>query len=353
MVFALAAQLGTLAGMAQSERARERANPNARFNRAGGRALSDNEFLTDAYGRGLAEIRMAHMAVETSRDPDIQKIGHRIINEQQRANDDLKRLAQARNVTLPTDLAQRDQDTADRLAKLQGGEFDRAYRDHLNTDYRDTVKVFEDASRNAKDAEVRSTASQYATLLQQHAQTIGITGLGSTSGAAAVDRPNDPNYSRERGYVREREGTGALNSTDTDLLKKLHQSSITEVEAARVALKNSKDNKIRTLAQTILTDHQNMNRDIEDVASRRGAPLSKGTLEVQQKLIERLSNSTGNDFDKDYHNFLMAGHRTMLKELDNAAASNDPDLRSLAARYRSGIQDHLRSVQTTGEGSSR
>jgi len=348
LVIILAAGSAVVTTNAQSPRARERASENARFNR---RAMSDEEFIREAYARGLAELGLAHIAVQVSRDPDIDRIGHRVINEQGRANDDLRRLADARNITLPTVISQADQRTYDRMARLPGGEFDREYRRHLDTDYRQTIELFAEAAQRARDPQVRDVAAQYANLFEQHAQVIGIRGLPAGVPDSAYGR------SRERTYVRGREGgrliAPPLSDRDAQLLMRAYQQSRTESEAAQLALRNSRDRAIRTEAQNIIAAHQAMEQDMADLAARRGLALPRELLESQRGFLNKASRLSGNEFDRDYHDYLMISHRNSIQLFDQAAGSNDPEVAGFAMKYRDLLRQQGQDAQRVGEGSNR
>ena len=61
-----------------------------------------------------------------------------MVDDHGKANDELKSLAQNKNITLPTDLDAKDKALHDRLAKLSGAAFDRAYMQAMLTDHRRT-----------------------------------------------------------------------------------------------------------------------------------------------------------------------------------------------------------------------
>lgn len=343
VVVVLAGQIGATALAAQNQRARDRVTQNSATRPS--HTMSDSDFVGEAYGRNLGELKLAHLAVNASRDPEIQKIGHRIINEQQRANDDLKKVAESKSITLPSLPNQKDEQEYDRLSKLQGGDFDKAYRDHLNTEFKRTVQIYENASKNAQDAQVRDVASQYASLFEQHAQAIGITGVGS-----------------ERGYVRERETTTStatpaasapLTKADQTFLTRTHLNNMVEVQAARLALKNSKDKQVQTVAQTVLTEHQQMQQELNDLASKKGVTLTKQLPQDQQDFLDKLGKLSGQEFDEAYSKDLLGWHRNAEKQFTQASSSADPDVKSFASRHEGAIRDHLRMIQRTGSGNNR
>jgi predicted outer membrane protein len=368
LALALIAQLGAFSALAQSPRARERANDNARFNRdrtyerddrrdrdrdedrnryTQGTRMSDEQFIAEAYQRGQWELQLAHRAVQNSQDKSVQTIGHRIINEQTRANDELKKLASSKGVSLPQDLTSSQKQTYERLAGLQGAEFDKAYRQHLNSDYKETIQMFENAASNGRDGQVRSVASQYAKLFEEHAEVIGMGSVGTTSDRSYV-RGNDTAATANKSNL-----TGPLSAKDEQFVKRVYRSSQTQVEAAQLAARKSRDNQVQTMAQSIVSDHREMDRDLMELASRRGAQIPRELGSGQQDELAQLKKLSGNEFDREYNDYLERSHKNMLQAFDDAAKSNDADVRSFAMKYRDSVQQHLRSANRNGDGSRK
>lgn len=365
LVLLVVAQLAALSASAQSQRARERASDNARFNRSAerdtdrdqdrnrddrrsNRNVSDEQFLAEAYQRSQLELKLAHTAVQVSKDESIQKLGHRIINEHNRANEDLKKLATTKNVTLDTTLSGSDQREYDRLSKLTGTEFDRAYRDHLNSDYKRTIQMFQDAGTDARDTQVRNFASQYATTFGEHAQTIGITGLNNNSRDRDYVRGSDNSSASSRSTT----STGPLAQKDEQFLKKVYRTSRTHSQAAQLATRNSRDRQIQTMAQDIVRDNERMDRDIQDIAQRRGLELPR-LNENQQDELSQLRKLNGNEFDREFNDYLSRTQKNTLEAFDEATKSSDPEVRSFALKYRDGMQQNLRGSQRPGDGTRR
>jgi putative membrane protein len=361
----LIAQLAALSASAQSPRARERANDNARFKRdrtyqSDSRAeerdrfstkrMSDEQFIAEAYQRGQWEMQLAHRAVQNSQDQSVQTIGHRIINEQTRANDELKKLASSKGVSLSQELTSSQKQDYERLSGLKGSEFDKAYRQHLNSDYKQTIQMFEDAAQNTRDSQVRNVASQYANLFEEHAQVIGIAGLGSTSSDRSYVRGSENSSTANTSVSTSR---GPLSAKDAQFLQKVSRSSRTQVEAAQLAARNSRDRQVQSLAQSIISDHQQMDRDLMDLASKRGVDLPRQVGQGQQDELAQLKKLSGNEFDREYNEYLERSHKNVLDAFDNAAKSDDSDVRNFAMTYRDSVQQHLRSAHRTGEGARR
>jgi len=85
-----------------------------------------------------------------------------------KAGEELKKIAQDKGLAPPTELDGKHKTLHDRLAKLSGSEFDRAYMDEMVKDHRKDVKEFQREAEKAKDPDVKSFASKTLPTLQDH-----------------------------------------------------------------------------------------------------------------------------------------------------------------------------------------
>jgi len=150
-----------------------------------GGAASDKMFVTKAAEGGLAEVQLGQLAADHASSEDVKKFGQRMVSDHGKANDELKTLAQQKNITLPTELGAKDKALHDRLEKLSGAAFDRAYMQHMLTDHRKDVNEFKHESTIGKDPDVKAWASKTLPTLEEHLkQAEDTTKAVGTSGTA-------------------------------------------------------------------------------------------------------------------------------------------------------------------------
>jgi putative membrane protein len=82
----------------------------------------------------------------------------------------LKGLAGRKNITLPTSPDAKDQATNDRLSKLTGAAFDRAYMRDMVADHKKDVADFQKEAMTGADPDVKTWASNILPTLQGHLQ---------------------------------------------------------------------------------------------------------------------------------------------------------------------------------------
>ena len=148
-----------------------------------GSAPNDTTFVTNAAKGGLAEVELGKLATEKAASDQVKQFGQRMVDDHSKANDELKTLAQQKNITLPTDLDAKDKALRMRLTKLSGAPFDRAYMQAMLSDHKKDVNEFRVESTSGKDADIKAFASKTLPTLEDHlklaqdtTKTVGTSG---------------------------------------------------------------------------------------------------------------------------------------------------------------------------------
>ncbi|HEX6974169.1 MAG TPA: DUF4142 domain-containing protein [Vicinamibacterales bacterium] len=131
-------------------------------------AATDKTFATQAAVGGMAEVELGKLAAEKASNSDVKQFGQRMVDDHGKANDELKSWASQHNVTLPADLDAKHKATRDRLSKLSGEAFDKAYMREMVTDHNKDVAEFQRASKTAKNADLKAWAGKTLPTLQEH-----------------------------------------------------------------------------------------------------------------------------------------------------------------------------------------
>ena len=131
-------------------------------------ARGDRKFVTEALQHGMAEVELGKLASEKASNDAVKQFGKRMADDHGKAGEELKKIAQDKGITPPTEMAGKHKRLHDRLSKMSGAEFDRAYMDEMVKDHRNDVKEFQREAKDAKDADVKSFASKTLPTLQEH-----------------------------------------------------------------------------------------------------------------------------------------------------------------------------------------
>ena len=133
---------------------------------------ADKKFVTEAAEGNLAEVELGKLASEKASNDAVKQFGQRMVNDHGKATEELAKLAQDKGVSTPSGLDSKHQKLRDRLAKLSGAEFDRAYVDEMVKDHRKDVKEFQREADKGKDADVKAWAAKTLPTLQDHLKQI-------------------------------------------------------------------------------------------------------------------------------------------------------------------------------------
>ena len=141
-------------------------------NAAAPRELSqkDMEFMKNAAMGGMAEVELGKLAQQRAHSSDVKSFGDRMVRDHSRANDQLTNIAKDRGAQLPQQLDAEHLSMRDRLAKLQGEAFDRAYIKAMVADHDKDMKEFRRAAQTGQDRELKRFARETLTVVEQHDQ---------------------------------------------------------------------------------------------------------------------------------------------------------------------------------------
>ncbi len=128
----------------------------------------DAKFAIAAADGGMLEVKLGELASTNASSKAVKDFGENMVKDHSKANDELKALAQQKNITLPMALSDDKQKDFDDLAKKKGKEFDKAYASYMVDDHKEDIDEFEKAAKNCKDPDVKSWADGKVPTLQHH-----------------------------------------------------------------------------------------------------------------------------------------------------------------------------------------
>lgn len=159
-------------GSASANRMQSGSSASASANRSDSGAMkmarSDHRFLEEAYMGSMAEVRLGRLAQDKASSQEVKDFGQRMVDDHTREIQQLSKIADDEGVKLPSQLDSKHRKTYDRLAKLSGAEFDRAYMKEMTSDHKKDVSKYEQAAKSAKDDELQQHAKEAVSTLREH-----------------------------------------------------------------------------------------------------------------------------------------------------------------------------------------
>jgi len=145
---------------------------------------ADIEFVLDAAKGGMAEVQLAKLATERAKSDEVKKFAQRMVDDHSKAGDQLKSIAESKGIKLPVEMDAKDRALLNRLQKLNGAAFDRAYMQAMVSDHAKVVNEFKKEANAGRDPQVKSFASTTLPTIEEHLQHARAARTAVTSSAA-------------------------------------------------------------------------------------------------------------------------------------------------------------------------
>lgn len=132
-------------------------------------ASEDERFLENAIQGSHAEIVGSQLALEKTEDADVRTFAQMMIDDHGKMIREAEALASGKGMTPPTGPSMMQSTEITALKALTGGAFDAMYVNRIGVaSHESTVEMFEKASREAQDPDVKAMAGKTLPTLQGH-----------------------------------------------------------------------------------------------------------------------------------------------------------------------------------------
>jgi len=130
--------------------------------------VSARKFVKEAAEGSATAIALGKLAEEKGSSDAVKQFGKRMVDDHSKATEELKRAAEMAKIAVPSETPNKVKKAQDKLAKLSGTEFDRAYARRMVSDHKEDVKAFERQARDGAVPPVKNFAEKTLPTLQEH-----------------------------------------------------------------------------------------------------------------------------------------------------------------------------------------
>jgi putative membrane protein len=128
----------------------------------------DAQFLIDAAEINLIEISLGQLAQQKGSSSHVRELGKMMEDGHTKALTDLTILAQTKNIILPTSQTEKGKDAYKNLNNKSGNDFGKEYSSMAVNGHKKAIELFEKASTDCTDADIRAWASASLLSLKIH-----------------------------------------------------------------------------------------------------------------------------------------------------------------------------------------
>jgi len=129
---------------------------------------SARRFVKDAAEGSATDVALGKLAQEKGSSDAVKQFGKRMVDDHSKATEELKQVAEVAQIEVPSETPKKARKAQDKLSKLSGAEFDRAYTKMMVSDHKGDVKAFEQEARSGAVPAVKNFAAKTLPTLQEH-----------------------------------------------------------------------------------------------------------------------------------------------------------------------------------------
>lgn len=117
-----------------------------------------------------------------------------------------------------------------------------------------------------------------------------------------------------------------------------------EIDVAKLASEKATNSEVKSFAQKLVDEHEQVASELESIASQKNVKLDKDN--DHDRTYKRLSKKSGNDFDQEFVEHMIDEHEKDIKMFEKAASdAKDPDVRAFASKTVDHLREHLQMAQ--------
>lgn len=139
----------------------------------------------------------------------------------------------------------------------------------------------------------------------------------------------------------------SLAAADRNFIMRAAASSMFEVEAARLAAEQAKDENVKRYAAMLADHHQAANQELTGLAQSKGITLPSSLPAGKRHELERLKRTPDDDFDAVFvQDVGVREHRQDVRLFRDASRqSKDPEIKAWAAKTLPALEQHLKEAR--------
>lgn len=120
---------------------------------------------------------------------------------------------------------------------------------------------------------------------------------------------------------------------DANFLVEMKSANILQEKLTQLAIDTGYASSVVDMARQNITDHEKMNEDLREIASKKKVKLPAMMSQMHQGMYNQVAVSDRDEFDENFMRTLKRINQDINDEfMDQATEANDADVRAFAAR---------------------
>jgi putative membrane protein len=142
----------------------------------------------------------------------------------------------------------------------------------------------------------------------------------------------------------------AAQENDAQFLVKAAEINLEEIQLGQLAQESGSMAEVKSLGKMMEDAHKKAQDELVALASRKNITIPTSPTDKGKNAYEKLTAKSGKDFDKEYADKMVNGHKEAIDLFEKASKnSKDPDIAALATKMLPELNMHLEHSKKTKE----
>ena len=129
---------------------------------------NDAKMAREVAQADMAEVAAGKLGASKAQSDEVKKFAQHMVDDHGKHLGELRKMAKAKGVQLPSAPAKKHQDALKKLEQASGAGFDKAFMAQMVKDHEDALKLVQSTAKNAKDKELKADAEKTAPVIEKH-----------------------------------------------------------------------------------------------------------------------------------------------------------------------------------------
>lgn len=137
---------------------------------------------------------------------------------------------------------------------------------------------------------------------------------------------------------------------DAQFLVEAAEINMNEIQLGQLAQQKSMMSDVKDLGKMMEDEHTKVMNELKDLAGKKSISIPTSLTDETQKDYNKLADKKAKDFDKDYCDAMVDGHKDAISKFEKASTdATDPDIKAWAAATLPALRTHLDHAITCQE----
>lgn len=173
-----------------------------------------------------------------------------------------------------------------------------------------------------------------------------VASMAFLSFQACTDNTTDPIESANETNEMKSDSVSMVSEEGSNFAVEAASGGMMEVQLGELAQQKGSSQQVKDFGAMMVRDHSKANEELKSLAGQHNITLPPAPGEDHMEHINKLSQKSGKEFDKEYIDMMVKDHKEDVDAFEKASNNtNDPDIQAFASRTLPVLRQHLEAAQ--------